>query len=53
MSDMMFLPDFGLIVKIQRDRFGEYIIIPKGKGRGLLPEEKKIYSLRKRGDDHE
>ena len=48
MSEMMCLPDLGLLVKIHCDRFGEYIVIPKGKGRGLIPEGKKIYSLRKR-----
>ena len=47
-SEMIFLPDLGLLVKIHRDRFGEYLVIPKGKGRGLIPEGKKIYSLRKR-----
>ena len=46
--EMMFLRDLHLLVKIEKNRFGEYIVIPKGKGKGLLPEQKRIYSLRKR-----
>jgi len=34
MIKMMFLPDLHLIVKIEKNRFGEYIVIPKGKGKG-------------------
>lgn len=46
MTDVMFIPLLHLIVKIEKNRFGDYIMIPKGKGKGLLPEGKKIYSLR-------
>jgi hypothetical protein len=46
MNDLMFLPKLNLLVKIEQDKFGEHIVIPKGKGQGLLPENKKIYLLR-------
>ena len=46
--DMMFLPALDLLVKIHADKFGEFIVIPKGKGKGLIPENKKIYSLREK-----
>jgi topoisomerase IA-like protein len=45
MNEMLWIPDLNILVKLQHDRFGTYVVIPHGKGNGQVPEQKNIYSL--------